>query len=451
MECDFLMADMILPHSVEAEACVIGAILLDGSKAMHKVRDKLLPDDFYRSDYALIYKTMLEMENNDIPIDILTLTEKMIENKTLNKVGGPGAISYLGNQVPTSANVQYYVDIVYEKSTRRNLIKALNVMQKQAEDEMVPTNETIEKCVQQMISMSDNKKLTNTHGMVELAQDCINIIQARYENKGDNEHISTGLHDLDKIITGFYPGDLVIIAARPSMGKTAFAMQLVIEVALEEQKPVAVFSLEMTSLQLMERLVANLSEVDAQLLKTGQIDDEEDWRCILEANSILYDAAIQINDKPDMTIADIRAEARRIKAEKGLAVIIIDYLQLIKGQLDSRRSMENRQQEIAEISRSLKAMAKELNVPVIALSQLNRGVESRENKRPLMSDLRDSGAIEQDADIIMTLYRDEYYNPETPDINKTEIAVVKHRSGPVGIATVYFQKECGMFKSFTRH
>lgn len=425
----------IPPHSIEAEQAVLGGLMLSPD-SLDKVADKLTDDDFYRKDHRLIWRAINELANKGMPCDAITLGEWFIANEMAEMVGGASYLMELANSTPSAANIGAYGDIVREKSVLRMLIDAGTSI---TEDGFRPEG----KSVQEVMELAEQRVFRIAESGARGKKDIVSVREAvgeafrmlteRYEKRGQLTGLSTGFTDLDELTSGLQPSDLVIIAARPSMGKTAFALNLAEAAALRGKKAVAVFSMEMSASQLAFRLISSLGRVHAQHLRNGDLA-EEDWPRVTSAITMLSDAKIFIDDTPAMSPVEMRSRSRRLQREHGLGLIVIDYLQLMQVPGNS----ENRATEISEISRGLKALAKELNVPVIALSQLNRSLEQRADKRPMMSDLRESGAIEQDADVIMFIYRDEYYNKESPDKGLAEIIIGKQRNGPTDTVKLAF-------------
>ncbi|MFC5601678.1 replicative DNA helicase [Sporosarcina koreensis] len=434
------MYDRVPPHNNEAEQSVIGAIFLQ-PEALITASEILRPDDFYRTAHEKIFDTMQILSDRGQPIDVVTVTEELSAKKELEDVGGISYLTEVANAVPTAANIEYYAKIVEEKSLLRRLIRvATNIVEEgfTKEDEVEAVLSEAEKRIMEVSSRKNAGDFKHIKDVLVETYDNIEILHTR---KGEVTGIPTGFRDLDKITAGFQRNDLIIVAARPSVGKTAFALNVAQNVATKAGENVAIFSLEMGAEQLVMRMLCAEGNIDAQVMRTGNLE-AEDWRKLTMAMGSLSNAGIFIDDSPGIRINEIRSKCRRLQQEHGLGMIMIDYLQLIMG---SGRSGENRQQEVSEISRSLKALARELKIPVIALSQLSRGVEQRQDKRPMMSDLRESGSIEQDADIVSFLYREDYYDKETENQNMIEIIIAKQRNGPTGTVTLAFAKEYNKF------
>ncbi|MFG6146797.1 replicative DNA helicase [Halobacillus sp. B23F22_1] len=435
-----LWNDRTPPHNIEAEQAVLGAVFLE-PEAMSTAAEYLLPEDFYRASHQRIFEVMLTLSDRGEPIDLVTVTTALSNNKVLEEVGGVSYLSDIANSVPTAANISYYTKIVSEKSTLRGLIRtATNIVTSGfAEEENI--EDVLNAAEKEILEVSQRKDSGAFKNIKDVLIDVYDNIEQLHNNEGNTTGIPTGYRDLDQITSGFQRNDLIIIAARPSMGKTAFALNIAQNVAVNSDENVAIFSLEMGADQLVSRMLCAEGNIDAQRLRTGSME-ADDWNKLTMAMGSLSNAGIYIDDTPGIRVNEIRSKCRRLKQEHGLGMILIDYLQLIQG---SANSKENRQQEVSEISRSLKGLARELNVPLIALSQLSRGVESRQDKRPMMSDLRESGSIEQDADIVGFLYRDDYYDQESENQNIIEIIISKQRNGPVGNVELAFVKEYNKF------
>jgi len=417
----------ILPHSIEAEQSVIGSMIMD-REAIVVASEIVLGDDFYNKQYGVLFDTMVELNDEGKPVDLVTLQDRLKEKDVPPEVSSLEFIRDLITAVPTSANIKYYANIVAEKATLRRLIR-LNeeiantcyVGKDSLEDILADT----EKRVFDLVQRRNAGEFVPIRQIVMNAMD--NIERASH-NKGNVTGVATGFLDLDYRTAGMQPSDLILVAARPSMGKTAFVLNIAEYVAFKQDKTVAIFSLEMSKEQLVNRLFAMESRVDSQHLRTGNLSDVE-WEKLIESAGVIGKSHLIIDDTPGISISDLRSKCRKYKLEHNLEMIIIDYLQLMSG---SGRSTDSRQQEISDISRSLKALARELHVPVIALSQLSRAVEQRPDHRPMLSDLRESGAIEQDADVVMFIYRDDYYNKDTEKKGIVEIIIAKQRNGPIG-------------------
>ncbi|MEK3798879.1 replicative DNA helicase [Peribacillus sp. FSL H8-0477] len=437
--------DRIPPQNIDAEQAVLGAIFLEPA-SMTVTSEVLIPEDFYRSSHQKIYTVMLKLNDHGKAVDLITVSEELGASKNLEEIGGVSYLSELAGSVPTAANVEYYVRIVEEKSLLRRLIRtATNIAQEgySREDEVEELLGEAEKNIMEVAQRKNAGAFQNIKDVLVRTYDNIEVLTNR---KGDVTGIPTGFTELDRMTAGFQRNDLIIVGARPSVGKTAFALNIAQNVATKTEENVAIFSLEMGAEQLVMRMLCAEGNINAQNLRTGALTDE-DWRKLTMAMGSLSNAGIYIDDTPGIRIGEIRSKCRRLKQEQGLGMILIDYLQLIQG---NGHSGENRQQEVSEISRSLKSLARELQVPVIALSQLSRGVEQRQDKRPMMSDIRESGSIEQDADIVAFLYRDDYYDKESENKDIIEIIIAKQRNGPVGTVSLAFVKEYNKFVNLER-
>ena len=423
----------IPPHSVEAEQSVLGSILLD-KEAMISVSETLVPEDFYKEAHKVIYESMLKLYNSQSEIDLITLTDELRDQGYLDDIGGIAYITSLSTVVPTTSNIKYYVNIVKEKSISRKLISAANDIINLGYDGSAKVEYVLENAEKKIFDISQERATNDFQPINQVISEALSMLEKLYEEKNDVTGLTTGFRDLNKKINGLQRSDLLLIAARPAMGKTAFALNLVQNAALKGDASVAVFSLEMSKEQLVQRMIASQSTVELKKIKTGTLADN-DWPRITDGMAILSGAKIHIDDTPGIKISELRSKCRKLKIEKGLDLVLIDYLQLMEGEGQN----ESRQQEIAKISRSLKILAKELDCPVVALSQLSRAPEQRADHRPMLSDLRESGSIEQDADIVMFLYRDEYYNPDTEKKNIGEVIVAKNRHGETGtVELVWF-------------
>ena len=423
----------IPPHSVEAEQSVLGSILLD-KEAMISVSETLVPEDFYKEAHKVIYESMLKLYNSQSEIDLITLTDELRDQGYLDDIGGIAYITSLSTVVPTTSNIKYYVNIVKEKSISRQLISAANDIINLGYDGSAKVEYILENAEKKIFDISQERATNDFQPINQVISEALSMLEKLYEEKNDVTGLTTGFRDLNKKINGLQRSDLLLIAARPAMGKTAFALNLVQNAALKGDASVAVFSLEMSKEQLVQRMIASQSTVELKKIKTGTLADN-DWPRITDGMAILSGAKIHIDDTPGIKISELRSKCRKLKIEKGLDLVLIDYLQLMEGEGQN----ESRQQEIAKISRSLKILAKELDCPVVALSQLSRAPEQWADHRPMLSDLRESGSIEQDADIVMFLYRDEYYNPDTEKKNIGEVIVAKNRHGETGtVELVWF-------------
>lgn len=414
-----------LPQSIEAEQSVIGAMIIDKS-AIAQVFEKLNEDDFYRDGHKVIYKAIREMYAKDMAVDLVTILEYLKTTDMLDKAGGVTYISELSSSVPTTANLSSYIKIVEEKSTLRKLIKASTSIIEESYNSGGDVEKVIDLAQKKVFDIAEKKDSKEYEALSDVLERGFLEIE-KFNNRGAITGVGSGIKDLDAKTSGFQKGDMVLIAARPSMGKTTFSLNIAENAALKEGKSVVIFSLEMSKEQLAYKLLCSQANVDMLKLRTGNLEDD-DWERIARATGPLANAKIYIDDTAGISVMDMRSKCRKIKMEHGIDMILIDYLQLMSGSAGS----DNRQQEVSEISRSIKALAKEMECPVIALSQLSRAPEQRADHRPMLSDLRESGSIEQDADVVMFLYRDEYYNKETEEKGIGECIIAKQRNGPVG-------------------
>jgi len=440
-----LFVDRMPPQNIEAEQAVLGAIFLESS-ALTLASEILIPEDFYRASHQKIFNAMLKVADKGEPVDLVTVTAELADAKMLEEIGGVSYLSELANSVPTAANVEYYARIVEEKSILRRLIRTATAIAQEGYTREDEIDSLLNEAEKRIMEVSQRKNAGAFQNIKDILVQTYDNIEMLHNRKGEITGIPTGFTELDRMTAGFQRSDLIIVAARPSVGKTAFALNIAQNVATKTNENVAIFSLEMSAQQLVMRMLCAEGNINAQNLRTGKLTPE-DWGKLTMAMGSLSNAGIYIDDTPGIRISEIRAKCRRLKQESGLGMVLIDYLQLIQG---SGRNRENRQQEVSEISRSLKALARELEVPVIALSQLSRGVEQRQDKRPMMSDIRESGSIEQDADIVAFLYRDDYYDKESENKNIIEIIIAKQRNGPVGTVQLAFIKEYNKFVNLER-
>ncbi|HWO97539.1 MAG TPA: replicative DNA helicase [Bacillus sp. (in: firmicutes)] len=441
-----LFADRLPPQNIEAEQAVLGAIFLEPS-SLTLASELLIPEDFYRAAHQKIFNCMLNLSDRGEPIDLVTVTADLADQKILEEVGGVSYLSDLANSVPTAANIEYYAKIVEEKSILRRLIRTATHIASEGYAREEDVEGLLNEAEKNILEVAQRKNTGAFQNIKDVLVQTYDNIELLHNRKGDITGIPTGFAELDRMTAGFQRNDLIIVAARPSVGKTAFALNIAQNVATKTDENVAIFSLEMGADQLVMRMLCAEGNINAQNLRTGSLTPE-DWGKLTMAMGSLSNSGIFIDDTPGIRVSEIRAKCRRLKQESGLGMILIDYLQLIQG--SGRNGGENRQQEVSEISRSLKALARELKVPVIALSQLSRGVEQRQDKRPMMSDIRESGSIEQDADIVAFLYRDDYYDRETENKNIIEIIIAKQRNGPVGTVQLAFVKEYNKFVNLER-
>ncbi|MBM7601384.1 replicative DNA helicase [Virgibacillus halotolerans] len=432
--------DRTPPHNIEAEQSVIGAIFLEPA-AFSTASEVLVPEDFYRAGHQRIFAAMMKLADKGEPIDVVTVTTHLKNAKQIDEVGGVSYLSEIAGSVPTAANIEYYSKIVEEKALLRRLIRTATDIVSSGFEKEDEVEDVLNDAEKNILEVSGRQNSGAFKAIKDVLIDVYDNIEQLHHAEADVTGIPSGFRDLDRLTSGFQRNDLIIIAARPSVGKTAFALNVAQSVAVNTDEKVAIFSLEMGADQLVSRMLCAEGNIDAQRLRNGQLQ-ADDWGKLTMAMGSLSNAGIFIDDSPGIRVSEIRSKCRRLKQEHGLGMILIDYLQLIQGSVNSK---ENRQQEVSEISRSLKGLARELNVPLIALSQLSRGVESRQDKRPMMSDLRESGSIEQDADIVGFLYRDDYYDTESEKQNIIEIIISKQRNGPVGNVELAFVKEYNKF------
>lgn len=434
------------PQNLEAEQSVLGGILLD-NPALNTVLEALTPADFYSDAHRKIFKAIIDLSERSEPCDLITLSNILKDQKRIDQVGGTAYLASLVDNVASSANISYYVKIIKEKSVLRRLIGSATEILNKSYDAGMDVDDILDEAEHAIFEISENKIRPAFHPIREIIRESFKTIERLYDKKELITGVATGFEKLDELTSGLQNSDLIIIAGRPSMGKTAFALNIAQYAALEAGVPVAIFSLEMAREQLATRMLSAEARVDSQRLRKGFLG-ETDWPKLTTAAGRLSDAPIYIDDTPAITVMEMKAKSRRLKADAGLGLVVLDYLQLMRGS----SFKDSREQEISEISRSLKALAKELSLPVIALSQLNRKVEDRTNRRPQMADLRESGAIEQDADVIAFIYRDEVYNrsDDNPEKGMAEIIIGKQRNGPTGIVKLAFQEKYTRFENLAR-
>jgi len=431
------------PHSMEAEESVLGAVMLSPDAA-NEALERLHPDDFYRPGHQSIFEAVTRLYDGNQPIDAITVADMLRRSERLDRVGGVEYLTGLLERVPTTSNIAYYVRIVDEAASRRRLMRAGAEVGTLALQSDLPIDEVIDQAEARVFAVAERQVGDGLAPIGPMLQATLERIEDLGTRGADITGLPTGFRDLDKMLAGLQAANLVVIAARPSMGKSALALNIAENVAAAGN-PAAIFTLEMSREEVVARLLSSMSSVDSSRLRTGQLGPDM-WQKVVREASKLYQMPLYVDDSPDLTVTNIRAKCRRLKRHSGLGLVIVDYLQLMQGPSRS----ENRQQEIADISRSLKNLARELHVPVIAVSQLNRALEQRENKRPRLGDLRESGAIEQDADIVIFIYRDEYYSPDSPDARGVaEVNVAKHRSGATGNVMMTFAAEFTRFRNFT--
>ncbi|MBS63886.1 replicative DNA helicase [Salinisphaera sp.] len=437
------------PHSIEAEQSVVGGLLLS-ERAWDDVAGRISEDDFYREDHRLLFRGLADLADTGKPRDLVTLTEWLRSRDLLERAGGASYLGNLAADIPGAANIKAYADIVREHSVMRQLIRAGDLITTMGfETEGRSASELLETAEKEIFAIAERGRRggEGPQGLNSLLTQAVNRIEELVSKGDEFAGLPTGLHTFDKMTNGLQPADLIILAGRPSMGKTSLAMNMVENAAIKEKVPVAVFSLEMSAEQLVIRMISSWGRIDQSRLRSGRLT-EDDWPKITSAIGIMNEnARLFIDDTPSLSPSEMRARARRLKREHDIGLVMVDYLQLMQ----VPGTKENRTNEISEISRSLKALAKELDVPVIALSQLNRQLEQREDRRPRMSDLRESGGIEQDADLILFVYRDEVYNEDTPDKGVAEIIIGKHRNGPTGTARTAFLSHFTRFENLQEH
>jgi len=438
-------AGKVPPQNLDAEKSLLGAVLID-EETLADISEHVTPKDFYEKRHALIFGGMMRLYEKHKPVDLLTLTEELKKKDELEVVGGSAYLTELTNYVPTAAHAEAYAELVAQKAVRRRLIKASAEISEMGFDEDTTTQELLEKAEAELFSVSDQSLKQDLVSIETILTDSFDRMEELHRNKGALRGVRTGWRDLDNMTAGLQRSDLIILAARPAMGKTTLVTNLAYNVATVAKQAVLFFSLEMSKEQLVDRMLADASGVDAWNIRTGNLSDE-DFGKLSEAMGEMAEAPIYLDDTPGLSVLEMRTKARRAAHDHPLGVIIVDYLQLMQG---SGRDNGNRVQEVSEISRGLKLIARELNVPVIALSQLSRSVESRSPQVPQLADLRESGSIEQDADIVMFIYREAYYNPETERENITDLIIAKHRNGPVGKVELYFHPERLRFMSLDK-
>ncbi len=441
---DEALIKKVMPHSEEAEQSVIGSMIMDG-EAIVTAMEILVPGDFYGRQYGILFEAVTELFADAKPVDLVTLRDKLKEKDVPQELYSIEFLADLVRVVPTSANVRYYAQIVKDKSVLRNLIKVTEGISNECYLDKEKLDDILAGAEKNVFDIVQRRGSSDFVNIRDIVIQSLDNIEAASRNKGAVTGIATGFYDLDYKTAGLQPSDLVLLAARPSMGKTAFVLNIAEHIAVKNKITTAIFSLEMSKTQLVNRILSMNSRVDAQVLRTGNLEDS-DWANLMESARIIGESGLIIDDTPGISITELRSKCRKFKLEQNLGLVIIDYLQLMSA---SGRS-ESRQQEISEISRSLKALAREINCPVVALSQLSRAVEKRDDKRPMLSDLRESGAIEQDADVVMFIYRDEYYNKESPEAGITEIIIAKQRNGPTGTVKLGWQAEYTMFVNLER-
>ena len=441
---DEALVKKIMPHNLEAEQSVIGAMLMD-SHAVDVAGEILVGEDFYSRQNGIIFDAIQELRAENKPADPVTLSAKLREKDAPEEMAGPDFIRGIIAAVPTSANVKYYANIVYEKSTLRRLIRVSQDITAECYDGSEKLEDILETTEKNIFNLVQSRNSRESEPISDIIMSALRRIEEASKTQGNITGLPTGFIDLDNMLSGLQNSDLVIVAARPSMGKTAFALSIADHVAFRKDKSVAIFSLEMSKEQLANRLLAMEAKIDAQNIRSGNLSEKE-WEDLMEASEVISASKLIIDDTPGITLTELRSKARKYKMEHDIQLVLIDYIQL----MSSGKRAESRQQEITEISRGLKALARELNVPIIVLSQLNRAVDTRGGNRPVLSDIRESGAIEQDADVIMFLYRDDYYNPDTEKKNVAEVIVAKQRNGPIGTIELTWQPKYTRFVNTAR-
>ena len=436
-----------VPYSLEAEQSVLGSAFLS-KDALTKICDDLNEDDFYLDSHKIIYSVLKDLHDEGIPVDITIVTDRLESSGELTKVGNIDYLVEIANFVPSAANVEYYINIVHDKSVLRKLIEVSNEISADSYTFDGPINNALDNAESKIFNIVNKRKTSEFRNIQDVVYKAQSDLEKLSENKSEITGVATGFYDLDKLTSGFHENELIILAARPGMGKTAFALNIATNVARSTKQNVAIFNFEMSAEQLVNRMLSSIGQINFSKFRNGNFDND-DWKKLGEAVSVLADTNIKIDDTAGSTISDIRSKCRRLASSKdGLAMVVIDYLQLING--TSKSNQNNRQQEVSDISRGLKMMAMELHVPVIALAQLSRAVEGRPDKRPLMSDLRESGSIEQDADMVGFLYRDDYYNKEAMnnDVSVSEFIIGKNRNGPTKTIEFLFKGSTVTFANY---
>ena len=439
------LGDKVPPQNIEAEQSVLGSILIE-QDAIAKVVEILSPESFYRDAHKKIFRAAMTLYEKGEAVDLVTSAEELRRQGSIDASGGAAYLASLANSVPTAANVEYYAKIVEEKAVLRNLIQSATQIVTSGYENKEDAEAVLDRAEQLIFDISQKRSVKSYSPLKSVLVDAFDKIEHLYNNKGGVTGVPTGFRELDMITSGLQSSEFIVVAARPSMGKTVLCLNIARNAAVNHNVPVVIFSLEMAKEQLAQRMLCAEAGVDGQRLRTGYLT-ESDWPKLSAALGRLSDAPVFIDDTPGISVMEMRGKARRIKAEHGLGLVVIDYMQLMQ---NLSRRHENRQQEISDISRSLKSLARELDVPVVALSQLSRAVEQRQDKRPMLSDLRESGAIEQDADVVAFIYRDDYYNPESEKQNIAELIIAKQRNGPTGLVELYFHKELSRFDNLER-
>jgi replicative DNA helicase len=445
---EFETADKVPPQSIEAEQSVLGSLMID-KNAIIKIADLVNEDDFYKNSHGKIYKTMLYLYEHHEPIDLLSLSNRLKETGEMEQIGGRSYLASLANAVPTAANIVHYAKIVAKKSVLRKLIDNASQIVSAAYDETGEIDKTLDEAEQKIFSVSQKHIRQDFTPVKPILEEAFDRIDELHKNKGKLRGIPTGFGDLDNILAGLQKSNLIILGARPSVGKSSLGLDLVRHAAVKEKVPVGIFSLEMSKEEVIDRLICAEANIDLWKLRTGRLSDSgenDDFSRIGHAMGVLSEAPIFVDDSASINVMEMRTMARRLQAEHGLKMLVIDYLQLMEG----RGNTDNRVQEVSEISRSLKGLARELNIPIVALSQLSRGIESRTDQRPKLSDLRESGSIEQDADVVLFIYREDKTKTDSENKNIAEIMVAKHRNGPVGSVKLFFNEQTTSFKNLDK-
>ncbi|MFR6290108.1 MAG: replicative DNA helicase [Peptococcaceae bacterium] len=436
--------DKMLPQSLEAEQAVLAAMFNDRD-AILEVIPLLKESDFYRHDHGVLFATMRKMNEQNIPVDLVTITAQLDKDGNLEKAGGITYVAQIANSLGSASNIVHYAGIVKEKAVLRDLISIASNISNRSYDDTEETEKILDDAERMVLEISQKRARSGLTPISEVIDDTLSQLEILSQKKEGLTGLTSGFIDLDRITSGWQKSDFIILAARPAMGKTAFALNMAQNAAIATHEPVAIFSLEMSKEQLVNRMVSSMAEIDQQTLRNGRIYGD-DWVQLVNAIAPLAEAPVYIDDTPAISVREVRAKARRLKTERGLSLVIIDYLQL----MGSTGRIESRQQEVSQISRSLKALARELDIPIIALSQLSRSVEQGQEKKPSLSHLRESGSLEQDADIVMFIYRDEYYNEDSEKKGQAEIIIAKHRNGATGSVDLSFRKEFTKFGNLSR-
>ena len=436
--------DKMLPQSLEAEQAVLAAMFNDRD-AILEVIPLLKESYFYRHDHGVLFATMRKMNEQNIPVDLVTITAQLDKDGNLEKAGGITYVAQIANSLGSASNIVHYAGIVKEKAVLRDLISIASNISNRSYDDTEETEKILDDAERMVLEISQKRARSGLTPISEVIDDTLSQLEILSQKKEGLTGLTSGFIDLDRITSGWQKSDFIILAARPAMGKTAFALNMAQNAAIATHEPVAIFSLEMSKEQLVNRMVSSMAEIDQQTLRNGRIYGD-DWVQLVNAIAPLAEAPVYIDDTPAISVREVRAKARRLKTERGLSLVIIDYLQL----MGSTGRIESRQQEVSQISRSLKALARELDIPIIALSQLSRSVEQGQEKKPSLSHLRESGSLEQDADIVMFIYRDEYYNEDSEKKGQAEIIIAKHRNGATGSVDLSFRKEFTKFGNLSR-